>query len=67
MHVRNQTSRWHLCIEAIDILSKEGKIPLKQANAEIKKFQKRLQDHYNYITKFGDDPDEIKYWKYVRD
>ena len=65
MHVRNQTSRWHLCIEAIDILAKEGKIPKKQAATEIKKFQKRLADHHNYIIKYGDDPKEIKYWKYT--
>ncbi len=66
MHVRNQTSRFHLCIEAIELLHKEKKISKRDADKNIKEFQQKLKDHKKYILKHGEDPEEIKYWKWEK-
>ncbi|MAG60808.1 phosphoketolase [archaeon] len=66
MHVRNQTSRFHLCIEATNLLLKEKKISKKQAQKKIISFEQKLRDHKKYILKYGEDPEEIKFWKWEK-
>lgn len=66
MHVRNKTSRYHLAIQAIEILFRRNKIRKKQAMVGIKFFEQKLKDHKEHILTYGDDPEEIKSWKWER-
>ncbi|MBS3168726.1 phosphoketolase family protein [Candidatus Woesearchaeota archaeon] len=64
MHVRNKTSRYHLAIETLEILSDRKIIPKQKASKLINNYKKKLRDHCIYIKQYGDDPLEIKYWKW---
>ena len=65
MHVRNETSRYHLIIEAVAELSRLGKIESEQADLIVEKYNKKLNDHHEYIKKYGVDPDEVENWKWT--
>ena len=64
MHVRNETSRYHLVLEAVVELSRLGKIEAEQSAMIKDKYNKKLADHREYIKKFGVDPDEIENWRW---
>ncbi len=64
LHIRNKTDRYNLFIEAIEKVSKKGVIEAEKAKALIEKYQKKILDHKEYITKFGDDPEEVLNWKW---
>lgn len=66
MHVRNKTSRYHLCIQAIRLLSKRRKINKNEAKSKIKLIEQKLKEHKKYILKYGEDPKEIKEWNYQK-
>lgn len=66
MHVRNKTSRFHLAIEALEILSKNGAIKKDKAKMLIKNYEKQLKAHGAYIKIYGVDPDEIENWKWKK-
>lgn len=66
MHIRNQTSRWHLAIEAFELLAIRGNIKKKVSIELIKKYQLKMKDHRKYIIDNGIDPDEIENWVWSR-
>lgn len=64
MHVRNQTSRYHLVIEAYRLMSERGVIDPAKATRLIEQYEKRLTDHHTYIAEYGTDPKEIEEWQW---
>ena len=66
MQVRNQTSRFQLAIEALQILSRNGAIEKTKANTIIESYNQKLSDHQDYIKKYGVDPEEIENWQWAK-
>lgn len=64
MHVLNETSRYHLAIDALQRASKQNKELAKKAPALIRKYKKILADHELYIRAEGRDGEEIENWHY---
>lgn len=60
MMVRNQTSRYHLVIDALAQLAKIGKIKAEQVDGLTKQYQERLVANTEYIKVHGEDLPEIK-------
>jgi len=64
MHVRNETSRYHLVLDAVKILHQQGNIePGVRQNVE-KDIMKKLEDHRRFIIANGDDPADITGWSW---
>ncbi len=59
MHVRNRTSRWHLVLDALPKLVKEGVIPQGSADTLIEKYQKKIEEHKKFIVENGVDVEEV--------
>jgi xylulose-5-phosphate/fructose-6-phosphate phosphoketolase len=61
MVVRNDLDRFHLAMDVID------RVPNLAASAAHAKqtFRDRLTDHRAYIQEFGDDPPEIRDWRWT--
>ncbi len=66
MHVRNKTSRYHLLIEALMLLEKNNVIKKYKTQKIIKKYEKKLKEHSEYIKEYGIDPDEIEKWQWKK-
>lgn len=66
MHVRNETSRWHLAMEAIELMVQRGVVSEEQAKAFIDKCRDKLKEHKEYIKEYGVDLPEIESWKWSR-
>lgn len=66
MHVRNNTSRYHLAIEAVDLMAKRGVIAKEKSEKLIGDYNKKISDHGEYIRKHGIDPEEIDNWVWKR-
>jgi len=66
MHVRNNTSRWHLAMEAFQKMAASGVIGIDEANSLLAKYQKKLKEHGEFIRKNGVDPEEIENWQWSR-
>lgn len=66
MHVRNNTSRYHLVIAAAQILAQRNVIESTAAEKIVKTYLQKLADHCEYIKKYGVDPKEIEEWKWTR-
>ncbi len=64
MQVRNRTSRFHLIIEAVDLMSERGVISKDKANEIKNKYEKLLAEHRDYIETNGDDPEYITSWQW---
>ncbi len=62
MQVRNQTDRYHLAIEIAKRTAKEGVIDEAKRDTLVRKYEKALQDHYDYITTNGAEPAELENW-----
>jgi xylulose-5-phosphate/fructose-6-phosphate phosphoketolase len=60
MVVRNDLDRFHLAIDVID------RVPSLTARGAYAKqaFRDRLIEHHEYITRYGDDPPEIRDWQW---
>lgn len=65
MQVLNKTSRFHVCIEALNALAKAGKF-VDKSDELLAFFNSKLDDHKKYIVEYGDDMPEIKNWKWHR-
>lgn len=65
MHVRNQTSRFHLAMDAILQGSKTNQSIAKKSAKLIKKLERKLTEHQKYILKYGKDMPEIEEWKWI--
>ncbi len=66
MLVRNQTSRWHLVIEAVNTLMSRGVLDHGRGESIAEKYNQKLTDHRKYIQEVGEDPEEIKTWQWTR-
>ncbi len=64
MHIRNQTSRWHLAQETFSLLAERGVIPTETANQLHGKYHQKFIEHTDYIKRYGVDLDEITSWKW---
>lgn len=62
MHVRNQTSRYHLAMAVFERLAKGGRIPHGEAQAIIAKYQRMIDANTEYIKAHGVDLPEIEAW-----
>ncbi len=62
--IRNKTDRFHLAIEVAETMKKEGVISNDKKQELIKKYEKEIKKHYNYITTNGFDPVEIENWQW---
>lgn len=64
MQVRNKTSRYHLCIDAIREGAKFNKVIAKKAAKLIRYFENKLDEHSKYIVKYGKDLPEVEGWRW---
>lgn len=62
MHVRNETSRYHLAIDALQKMKERGVVDHKRADSFIAKYRDILEQHKLYITTYGADPIEFEEW-----
>jgi xylulose-5-phosphate/fructose-6-phosphate phosphoketolase len=66
MHVRNQTSRYHLAIEAFEKLAFMGRIDHDEAGRLMDKYRQKIDDNTAYIKEYGVDIPEIDAWEWKR-
>ena len=64
MMVLNQTSRYHLAMEALQKAAKVHPVLAKKTAKLVKFFEKKLQEHARYIVKYGKDMPEIEKWEW---
>ena len=62
MHVRNQTSRYHLAMAAFDRLGHDGVMPFEEAQHLVAKYQSKIDDNTAYIKEYGIDIPDIDAW-----
>lgn len=62
MHVRNQTSRYHLVMGAFEHLAYIGCVPADDAQRIIAKYQELIDENTEYIKAQGIDKPEIDAW-----
>jgi xylulose-5-phosphate/fructose-6-phosphate phosphoketolase len=65
MHVRNETDRYHLAMEAYKVAEAEGLITTKRRDELIAAYEAKLADHRAFIMKHGADPDEVSNWTWT--
>lgn len=66
MQVRNETSRYHLAIDAFAKMAERGFLETSKAESLIKKYKQKLDEHREYIKINGVDPEEIENCKWSR-
>lgn len=66
MQIRNETSRYHLIIEAYQKLAKNGVVEQSKADDIIAQYKTKIQEHGEFIRKNGVDPEEIEKWQWFR-
>lgn len=66
MHVRNQTSRYHLAMAAFGKLGAMGKMPRDEAQRLIQKCQQMIDVNTAFIKRNGVDMPEIDAWQWKR-
>lgn len=64
MQVRNRTDRYHLASEVLRIMESQGVVVKEKAETVQKKYDKTLQEHFEFITKNGTDPENIEQWQW---
>ncbi len=62
MHVRNETSRFHLAMAAFDKLGRTGVIPFEEAQHLIAKYKARIDANTEFIKENGIDMPELDAW-----
>jgi len=66
MQIRNETSRYHLIIEAYQKLAKNGVVEQNKVDDIIAQYKIKIQEHGEFIRQNGVDPDEIEQWQWKR-
>jgi xylulose-5-phosphate/fructose-6-phosphate phosphoketolase len=66
LHIRNQTDRYTLFIEAIEKVAKNDVVEKEKAKRLIGIYQQKIKDHKDYIMRVGDDPEEILNWQWKK-
>lgn len=64
LQIRNNTSRYHLILQACDFLRQSGVISLRQMVSVKGLIQKKLKQHREFICTHGIDPEELTNWKW---
>lgn len=67
MQVRNKTDRYHLAIEMIQTLLREGAIGKEKGDELVTAYKAALHAHQAYIKKNGADPADIENWQWDRE
>jgi xylulose-5-phosphate/fructose-6-phosphate phosphoketolase len=62
MHIRNDTSRYQLLIQA---LRAAPRLDPQQVQRIIPRYEQKLVDHRHYIERHGDDPAEVRDWSWA--
>lgn len=63
MQVRNRTSRYHLVIQAAQKIAARNSGASVLAETIIRKYERKLAEHREFIRKEGVDPSEISEWR----
>ena len=66
MHVRNQTSRYHLVIEVIERMIAAGRVEEGHARQLIERYQQKIEENTSFIKEHGIDVPEIDAWQWQR-
>ena len=66
MHVRNETSRYHMVMEIFERMILEERVSEEQGRAIIDKYQAKIDENTRYIIKHGIDLPEIDAWQWNR-
>lgn len=66
MHIRNQTSRYHLVIDIFEQLALTGRIPKDEAGKITALYRQKIDDNTAYIKKHGVDKPEIDAWQWQK-
>lgn len=66
MQIHNKTSRYHLVIEALSLMSKARVVNKQKASTLVKEYRQKIKDHCRYIKKYGVDPEEVANWTWKR-
>ncbi len=66
MHVLNKTSRYHLAMEAFDMMAARNVLNGEKGRQLVVKYEQKLTDHLEFIKKHGVDPEEIENWTWKR-
>jgi xylulose-5-phosphate/fructose-6-phosphate phosphoketolase len=64
MQIRNRTSRYHLVIQAAQMMAARDPSVAAQAEDLIRKYEGKLRDHRVFAAANGFDPPEIADWKW---
>lgn len=62
MHVRNNTSRYHLVMAAYDALAKSGRVSQEDATRIHEKYEAKIAENTEYIKKHGIDQPGLEDW-----
>lgn len=66
MHVRNETDRFHLAIDALEKLVATNVLSEQSAEVLTKKYQQKLDQNTSFIKVHGVDMEEISSWHWTR-
>jgi len=66
LHLRNETSRYHLAIEAFKTMAEKGVVAKGESDKLIKIYKKKINDHREYVKKHGVDTEEIENWQWKK-
>lgn len=64
MQVRNSTSRFHLALEILKLAAEQGRISSHKKEVLQEQYLQALEDHQQYITRIGADPNYIENWQW---
>lgn len=64
MQIHNRTSRYHIVIQAEEIVSACNPRVTAKADVLIRRYEQKLREHRNFIRAEGTDPQEIADWKW---
>jgi xylulose-5-phosphate/fructose-6-phosphate phosphoketolase len=64
MQVRNRTDRYHIAIEIVQRVRKEGVIDNAKAESLAEHWNNALAEHHDYIKDIGADPADIENWQW---
>ena len=64
MHVRNQTSRYHMVIAIFKKMAETDRMPRDAALSIAAKYEQKILDNTEYIKQYGVDMPEIDNWQW---
>jgi len=64
LHIRNNTDRYNLLIEAVEKVTLDGVVDIAKSRKIVEKYKQKIIDHKEYILRVGEDPEEILKWKF---